>query len=58
MSKGTSETISINSTLTEFECEAINYALPGIHVPARANHKRTEKHSGRRKPTRRKKRRR
>ena len=57
MSKAKSETISINSTLAEFECEAINYDTPAVPVPSRVNHKRIGKQSNRRKAAPRKKRR-
>jgi hypothetical protein len=57
MSKPTSETICINSTLAEIECEAIHYDTSGVPVPSRVNHKRTGKQPNRRKAAPRKKRR-
>jgi hypothetical protein len=57
MSKPSSETISIHSTLAEVECEVINFDAPSAPVPSRVNQKRTGKQSNRRKASARKKRR-
>ena len=57
MSKAASETISINSTLAEIECEVIPYDASGVPAPSRVNHKRPVKQSNRRKAATLKKRR-